>query len=568
VFNRPAGLWQRNSARRQPALLRVRPPAWLINIMPLRFLTVLASAILLLAGCHKRETPAEAGVRTHTLLLGNGAEPRDLDPHVDVAYTDYNILVALFEGLTVIDEATSKPLPGMADRWDISPNGLVYTFHLRADAAWSDGTPLTAQDFVFSFERILAPEFAAEYANMLFALKNAEAYNAGKLTDFSQVGVKALDARTLQLTLERPCSYLLSLAAHQTWMPVPQATILKFGKAHERGTRWTRPENFVCNGPFTLDEWSPDQRLVVKKNPRHHDAASNQIERVIFYPVADLTVDENNFRAGQVHITYDVLPDRLDAWRREAPGELRVDPFLETFFLRFNVTRAPFTDKRVRQALARAIDREALARSVMRGSRLPATSLVPPNTAGYTSSASSPTDFDAARRLLAEAGYPGGKGFPKVEVKMNADPVNTKIFEAIQQMWRKELGIDVALTTEEYRVYIDSMQSLSFDMLRSRWVGDYNDPTTFTDLFTSASGNNNTGWKNPAYDRLVADAANEQDAARRFSLLQKAEALLLDDAPIAPIFYGARTYLIRPEVKGWTPALLGVHRYQTIRLEP
>ena len=540
--------------------------------MSLRFLPVLASAILLFAGCHKRATPAEVGVRTHTLLIGNGAEPRDLDPHVDVAYTDYNILVALFEGLTVIDEATSKPLPGMAERWDVSPDGLVYTFHLRADAVWSNGEPLTAQDFVFSFERMLAPQFAAEYANMLFALKNAETYNAGKLADFAQVGVKALDARTLQLTLERPCSYLLSLAAHQTWMPVPAATILKFGKAHDRGTRWTRPENFVGNGPFTLDEWSPDQHLTVKKNPRHHDAATNQIERVIFYPVADLTVDENNFRAGQVHITYDVLPDRLDAWRREAPGQLRVDGFLETFFLRFNVTRAPFTDKRVRLALARAIDRDALARSVMRGSRLPAHSLVPPDTAGYsagyTATTGTLTDFDAARRLLAEAGYPGGHGFPKVELKMNADPVNTKIFEAVQQMWHRELGIDVVLTTEEYRVYIDSMQSLSFDLLRSRWVGDYNDPTTFTDLFTSTGGNNNTGWKNPAYDRLIADAANEQDTTRRFALLKKAENLLLNDAPIAPIFYGARTYLIRPEVKGWVPALLGVHRYQTIRLQP
>ncbi len=537
--------------------------------MPLRFFTAFVAAVLLItAGCHKRGTPADAGVRTHTLLLGNGAEPRDLDPHVTVAYTDYNILVALFEGLTVIDEATSKPLPGMAASWDLSADGLVYTFHLRPDATWSNGDPLTAQDFVFSFERILSPQFASEYAYMLFALKNAEAYNNGKLTDASLLGAKALDARTLQLTLERPTPYFLSLAAHQAWFPVHPLTILKFGKVHERGTRWTRPENFVGNGPFTLEEWSPDQRIVVKKNPRYYGAAQNQLDHVIFYPVADLTVDENNFRAGQVHITYDVLPDRLDAWRREAPGELRVDAFLESFFLRFNVTRAPFTDKRVRQALARAIDRDALARSVMRGSRLPAYSLVPPDTAGYTSTARTPTDFDAARRLLAEAGYPGGKGFPKVEVKMNADPVNTKIFEAIQQMWHRELGIDVALTTEEYRVYIDSMQSLSFDTLRSRWVGDYNDPTTFTDLFVSAGGNNNTGWKNPAYDRLVAEAANEQDTPRRFALLQQAEALLLDDAPIAPIFHGARTYLIRPEVKGWTPALLGVHRYQTVHLEP
>ncbi|MBW8781325.1 MAG: peptide ABC transporter substrate-binding protein [Verrucomicrobia bacterium] len=533
-----------------------------------RLFPVLAAALLVLTGCHKRETPVEAGLRTHTLLLGNGAEPRDLDPHITVAYTDYNILVALFEGLTVIDEATSQPRPGVAERWDISPDGRVYTFHLRADAAWSNGDPLTARDFVFSLERILSPELASEYAYMLFVLKNAEAFNTGKLADFAQVGAKALDAHTLELTLEQPTPYLLSLTAHQAWFPVHAATLLKHGKAHQRGTRWTRPENFVGNGPFTLEEWTPDQRIVVRKNPHYYGVAQNQLERVIFYPVADLGVDERNFRAGQVHLTYDVLPDRLDAWRREAPDRLRVDPFLETYFLRFNVTRPPFTDVRVRQALARAIDREAIAKSVMRGSRVPAYSLVPPNTAGYTSATHVSGDCDSARKLLAEAGYPGGKGFPKVEVKMNADPINTQVFEAIQQMWHKELGIDIALTTEEYRVYIDSMQTLSFSLLRSRWVGDYNDPSTFTDMFTSGSGNNNTGWKNPAYDRLIAAAATEQDSGRRFALLQQAEALLLDEAPISPIFFGARTYLIHPAVKGWAPALLGVHRYQNIRLEP
>jgi len=204
----------------------------------------------------------------------------------------------------------------------------------------------------------------------------------------------------------------------------------------------------------------------------------------------------------------------------------------------------------------------------MRGSRTPAHSLVPPDTAGYTSSASMPTDFEAARRLLAEAGYPGGKGFPKFEVKMNTDPVNSKVFEAIQQMWRKELGVECTLATMDFRVYIDAMQTLSFDALRSRWVGDFNDPATFTDLFTSTSGNNNTGWKNPAYDRLIAAAARELDTARRFELLRQAEALVLAEAPVAPVFFGTRTYLIHPDVKGWVPALLGVHRYQTLKIEP
>jgi oligopeptide transport system substrate-binding protein len=536
--------------------------------MSIRILIAFSAVLLSLGGCLKHETPVEAARRTHTLLIGNGAEPADLDPHIAVSYNDYNILVSLFEGLTVIDEATSKPLPGAAKNWDISPDGLTYTFHLRPEGVWSNGDPVTAQDFVFSIERILSPKLGSEYAYMLDVLTGAEAYTAGKLTDFSQVGAKALDAHTLQLTLARPTPYLLSLTAHQAWFPVHPASVLKAGEAHARGTGWTKPGVLICNGPFVLTEWKPDQHILVTKNPNYHGAAQNQIEAVKFFPVADPGVDERNFRAGQVHITYDVLPDRIDAWRREAPDKLRVDPFLETFYVRFNCTRPPFTDARVRRALGMAIDRNAIAGPVMRGSRTPAGSIVPPNTAGYTSDASMPTDFEAARRLLAEAGFPGGKGFPKFEVKMNSDPVNTKVFEAIQQMWRRELGVECSLSNQDFRVYLTTMQSLDFDVLRSRWVGDFNDPATFTDLFTSTSGNNNTGWKNAGYDRLIATAARELDTAKRFELLRQAEAIVIAEAPVAPVFYGTRTYLISPEVHGWVPALLGVHRYQTLSIGP
>lgn len=536
--------------------------------MSLRIFCALAILVGAFTGCLKRETPVEAALRTQTLLLGNGAEPADLDPHIAVAYNDYNILVALFEGLTVIDEASSKPLPGAATRWDISADGLTYTFHLRSDGVWSNGDPVTARDFVFSIERILNPRLASDYAYMLDVLAGAADYTAGTLADFSQVGAKALDDRTLQLTLARPTPYLLSLVAHQAWFPVHPASVLKAGDVHARGTGWTKPGILVGNGPFVLAEWKPDQHILVTQNPRHPSAATGRIKAVKFFPVADPGVDERAFRAGQVHLTYDILPDRLDAWRREAPDRLRVDPFLETFYVRFNTTRPPFNDVRVRRALSLAIDREAIAGPVMRGSRQPAYSLVPPDTAGYTSTAAIRTDFAEARRLLAAAGFPEGKNFPRFEVKMNADPVNTKVFEAIQQMWRKELGIDCTLSSEDFRVYLTTMQSLDFDVLRSRWVGDFNDPATFTDLFTSTSGNNNTGWKNPGYDRLIASAARELDTDRRFTLLREAEALVLDEAPATPVFYGTRTYLIHPHVKGWVPALLGVHRYQTIRLEP
>lgn len=540
----------------------------LLRLMGSRFvLTVLVSFVLGLAGCSKGTSHAANDQKLTVLRIGNNAEPRDLDPHIDVAYTDYNILIALFEGLTVIDEASSRAIPGTAEKWEISKDGLVYTFHLRPDAVWSNGDPVTAEDFAFSIRRLLEPKLASEYSYIVYPILGSEDYNLGKLTDFSKVGVKVLDPKTLEITLAKPTPYFLTVLAHQACFPVNKASVMKAGDPFRRGTGWTKKENLVVNGAFTLEEWTPDQRLVVTKNPRYWDAAHNRIDRVEFYPIASPQVEEGLFRTGKMDITYDVLSDRIDTYRREHPDEIRIDPFLESFFLRFNVTKPPLNDKRVRQALARAIDRESIASAVLRNSKFPAYSLVPPNTAGYTSTAKTPTDYDAARRLLAEAGYPDGKGFPNLDVEMNSDPANLAILQAIQQMWRKELGIEVGLIQLEYRVYIDDMTRVSYTINRSRWVGDYNDVSTFTDMFTSNSGNNETGWKNPEYDQLVDAASREQDNAKRYSLLQKAEALLLDEATIAPIYYGTRTFLINPHAKGWVPSLLGIHRYQTVWFE-
>lgn len=524
-------------------------------------------AVFFAAGCARRTTPAEDGTRTKTLLLGNGAEPQDLDPHTCTLYTDMNVLVALFEGLTCIDEKTSQAVPGTAERWDVSPDGLVYTFHLRADARWSDGDPVTADDFVYSFHRILSPGLASEYAYMLYFIKGAEAFNRGKLPDFAQVGARALDARTLQVTLEHPCPFLPAVVAHQSWFPVHRATVEKFGRMDQRGTRWTRPGNFVGNGPFMLKEWTPNARVVAVKNPLYWDAAHNHLSSVVFFPTDDIATDESNFRAGQVHSTYDLLPDRIEHYRREAPQFLRIDPFSETFFLHFNITKPPLNDRRVRQALARAIDREAIARDVLHGSRWPANALTPPDTAGYTPAARIPTDFDAARKLLAEAGYPGGKNFPVLEVQAKNDSIWRSVAEAIQEMWKRELGIHIQIASLEQKAWMANQTALSYQISCFRWVGDYDDPSTFLYMFKSDSGNNLTGWASPDYDRLNDEADRALDPARRNELLQKAEALLLDEAPIAPVYYGARTYLIQPGVKGWVPALLGIHRYQFIDLE-
>lgn len=518
------------------------------------------------SGCGRRLTPAEQGRLTQTLLVGNGAEPQDLDPQVCVAYNDYNVLIALFEGLTCIDERTSRAVPGVAESWEASPDGLAYTFHLRPDARWSNGDPVTAGDFVFSFRRILSPALASEYAYLLYPIRNAEAFNAGRLADFSRVGVRALGSRTLLVELERPCPYLPVLAAHQAWFPVHRATLERFGAVARRGTAWTRPGNLVGDGPFVLKEWTPDARIVVARNPRYWNAARNALREVVFFPTEDIAVDEANFRAGQEHLTFDLLPDRIAYYRRREPRLLRVDPLSQTYFLRFNVTRRPLDDVRVRRALAWAIDRAALARDVLDGSRRPAFSLVPPDTGGYTSSASMPDDPAAARRLLATAGYPGGRGFPRLGVLAFPDAINTRVLEAVQQMWRRELGIDVSLVDEDFRVYVDSQRTLAYSIALSRWFADYDDPSTYLDLFRSGCGNNWTGWGDPGYDALNEKADRTMDAAGRRALLRKAEARLLDQAPIAPLFYGARTYLIRPYVEGWVPSLLGIHRYQFVRL--
>ncbi len=526
-------------------------------------------ALLTLPGCQPAgpATPVADARRTLTLHLGNSSEPGDLDPQTAVALTESNILVALFEGLTSLDEKTAQPIPGAAERWDIAADGLTYTFHLRVDARWSNGDPLTAGDFVWSYQRILSPKLASEYSYMVWPLKNAQAYNEGKLTDFSLVGVHAADDRTLVLTLGAPCPWLLALAAHQAWFPVHRATVEKFGGAERQGTRWTRPENMVSNGAFTLKEWSPNARIVVAKNPRYWDSAHTKLNAVVFYPIENLATEEKSFRAGQLHVTYGLPATKIAAWQKDAPATLRVDPFLETFFLRFNLAKPPLDQARVRHALALALDRTALARDVLRGSVVPAHALTPPGTAGYAPPAGIPDDFSAARALLAEAGYPGGRGLPTFEVQIKNDDSHRAIVEAVQQMWKRELGVNITIVQLEQKVWLQNQQTQSFQISSARWAGDYVDPNTFLDLWLTNGGTNWTGWGNANYDRLVTEAARTLDPAKRQSLQREAETLLLNEGPIIPIYYGARAFLIDPSVKGWESNILGLHRYQTISLD-
>lgn len=535
----------------------LRPP-------PLR---IAGCLFLALAGCARRESPAEAGIRTQTLLVGNAAEPADLDPQTMNAFTDSHIAYTLFEGLTRLDPKTSAAVPLAADRWEVSPDGLVYTFHIRPGARWSNGDPLTAGDFVYSFQRILTPAFAAVYSYMLWPIKNAEAFNDGKITDFSLVGVDAPDAATLRVTLERPTPYLPALASHTTWLPVHRPVIEKFGRMDERGTKWTRPGNLVGNGAFTLDEWTPNARVVVVRNPMYWNAAKTRLNRIELFPFEQAGVEELNFRSGQLHATYSLPTSKIAAYRTHNPPDLRIDPVLSTFYLFINVTRPPFDNPKLRRALTHALDRESISRDVANGVYPPARSLTPPNCGGYTSRAQVTDDFVLARRLLAEAGYPGGRGLPVIEVQCYDKEVTLRILEAIQSMWLRELGVHITIAQLEQKTLFQNQQSLNYTIAFSAWIADFPDPATFLGTLVTGCGNNWAGWSNREYDGLINEAAATADNGRRLELFQKAEAIMLDEAPLIPLYYQDQVYAINPAVRGWTTTVVGFHEFENIWLE-
>jgi oligopeptide transport system substrate-binding protein len=537
------------------------------SLCPLFILTALVGAALFTAGCARRETPVAEGLRTRTLLIGNSAEPADLDPHVVDAYTDMIILCALHEGLTVLDETTSQGRPGVAERWEVSADGLAWTFHLRPNARWSNGDALTARDFAFSFQRILTPALGAPSSYLLWAIKNAEAFNQGKLPNFSAVGVEVVDDRTLRLKLEHPVPYLPALAAHCTWLPVHCATLEKFGAVTKRGTAWTRPGNLVSNGPFTLAAWTPNARLVIAKNPLYWDAARTGLERIVFSPTEKSDVEERAFRAGQLHLSYDVPAAKIPVYRKEAPAQLRLDPLLNTWYMNFNVAKPPLDNAKVRRALALAIDREAISRTIFHGARAPAHSFTPPDCGGYTARARIPTDYAGARQLLAEAGFPGGKGLPVLPVQVLNDSNLPPLMEAIQAMWQRELGVRSTIEPFEQKTWLQNQQTKAHTIGLMGWVADFADPLTFLGLFVSTSGNNWTNWSNPDYDRLIAQTDRTADPQIRLEIFQQAEALLLESAPVTPLNFGARTYLIHPAVKNWAPSPLGFHRFQAVELK-
>ncbi|HVR35044.1 MAG TPA: peptide ABC transporter substrate-binding protein, partial [Methylomirabilota bacterium] len=345
-------------------------------------------------------------------------------------------------------------------------------------------------------------------------------------------------------------------------------TVEKHGTLDGRDNPWTRAGNFVGNGPFTLKEWKLNQIISVEKSSTYWDADTVRLKEIHFYPIENTDAEERAFRSGQLHVSYVVPLPKIEYYQREQPELLRIDPYLGSYFYRINVTKPPLDNPKVRRALAMAVDRRSIAENVTKAGQRPAHAMTYPGIGGYTPEASIPTDFDQARKLLAEAGYPEGRGFPPIEILFNTQESHKTIAEAIQQMWRKELNINATLVNQEWKVYLDTQKQLNYQICRAGWIGDYPDPKTFLDMWVTGGGNNDTGWSNAEYDRLIAEADRTADDAQRLEIYQRAEAILLEETPVIPIYYYTRVYLKHPAVQGWHPTLLDHHPYKHVYLEP
>lgn len=528
---------------------------------------ILITALVLLSACGRGESNVEKGNRQGILHKGNGTEPQSLDPHTATGVPEHKIISAIFEGLVSKDPTTLEIKPGVAESWTISDDGKRYIFKLRDNAKWSNGDAVTAHDFSWSWWRALQPQLGNQYVFMYFPIKNAEAFFKGEVSDWDQVGIKALDDLTLQIELRNPTPFFLQLLDHYSSYPLHRPTIEKWGAPDESYTRWTRPENIVSNGPFKLKEWRLNKVLSITRNEHYWASDSIRLNGVRFYPIESPVVEERMFRAGQIHYSNTTAIDRLPYYRENNPDVLRIAPYLGTYLYRINTKLEHLKDPRVRKALAMTIDRDTLIRTVLHGLQTPAYAITPPGLLGYQPPKVFEYDPQGARELLAQAGYPNGEGFPEFELQFNTSESHRKIAVAIQQMWKTKLNINVRLQNKDWKVYLDDEATGNFEVSRAGWIGDYIDPNTFLDMWVSGSGLNRTGWANPEYDDLVLKQAPEAKTREaRFAAFYKAEEILINDMPFIPIYtYSSHRYQ-HPSVQGLPNNLLDYSNFRYVSL--
>ncbi len=523
----------------------------------LALIIALAALVTVFAGCGSSSSSNKA------ISATIASEPKTLDPSLNNAVDGGNYILHTFEGLTTIGKDGSI-VAGTAEKWETSADGLVWTFHIRKDAKWSDGKDVTANDFVYSWKRTVNAETAADYAYYIYFIKNGEAINAGE-ADVDTLGVKALDEKTLEVTLENPCPFFTEIVAFPALVP-QREDIVSVNKE-----KWALdPSTYIGNGPYKLVSWEHDSKITLEKNDNYWGKDSIIAEKIEWYLMNDQNAILSAFKNGQVAYAKNIPTDELSA-EKEA-GNLKIFPLLGTYYLDLVSNKPPFDNAKVRKAFSLAIDRNYIVEKVKKGGETPASGFIPygiadvkqdpdfRTTAGdYIST--KPEDYEKnvaeAKKLLAEAGYPDGKGLPKISFGLNSGSGHEPVAEAIQQMWKENLGVEVEVLAQEWNVFQQSRKDGVYNINRNGWLGDYMDPSTFMDIFTTGNGQNNAMYSNPKYDELISAARKETDAAKRIQLFHDAEKVLMDDAAIAPIYFYTEPVVISPNLQGVVNTKLG-----------
>ena len=513
------------------------------------------------SGTTKQVVPKDATELVYNL----GTEPETLDPVKSSGIPESIVILNCIDTLVTIDDA-GRTVPALAESWDVSDDGLTYTFHLR-EAEWTNGDAVTAGQFVDTWLRALAPETAAQYAYMLYTVAGAEEYNTGKVDDPSTVGLGAPEPRRLIVKLEAPTPHFPSMLAHSTYAPFHRDTV----KAGPREWR-VNPETYVGCGPFRIAEFKSHNRIVLEKNPTYWDADAVSLERIVMLMIEQESTALAAFEAGQIDVMQ--RPPLPAVKKLKKDGRLQSAPQIGTYYISFNCEKAPFDDARVRRAFTMAVDRRTITEKITQMGEKPALAFVPFGIADIEGDfrevggdLAVDGDFDEARRLLAEAGYPGGKGLPAISYLYNTKEMHKVIASELQYRWKKELGVEVELRNTEWKVYLRAKRDGDYQIGRGGWIGDYPDPMTFLDTFITASGNNNSHWSNARYDELITGARLEDDPAKRMGMLHEAESVLMKDLPIAPLYFYVDPFLEKPGVSGIVRTPLGYRYFKRANVE-
>lgn len=496
---------------------------------------------------------------------GNSADPESLDPHKTSTVYEAHILRDLFEGLVMQDQK-AELIPGAAESWTVSDDGLVYTFKLRPGAVWSDGSPLTAEDFVYSFRRLEDPATGAEYASMLYVVKNGEEVNTGKVKP-EELGVKAVDASTFEVTLKSPTPYFLEMLTHQSAYPVNKAAIDKLG------ADWIKPGNLVSNGAYTLAEFVPNDHIKLSKNPKFHDAANVKIDTVNYFPTEDRSTAIKRFEAGELDTNDDIPTEQMADLKAKFGDQLRIGPYLGTYYFAIKTDKEPWNNVQLRNAISMAIDRDFLAEKVWQNSMIPGYSMVPPGIAGYESAIATFADKpqidreDEAAKILKELGYGPDKPL-KMEIRYNTSENHKNTAVAIQEQL-KPLGVEVTLLNTDTKTHYGHLeQKGDFDVARAGWIADYKDPETFLGISRKASGNNYSNYDSPKFEELMNEAAAAGGKPEeRMKKLSEAERVLVDEVGNIPLLYYSYKNLVSPKVKGFDENVMDVHPTRFISKE-